>query len=58
MVAGCNRRYFNRFSDLTNEILEARIWGGIHFRNADVPAPNLGREVEHYIHTQYFAYVH
>ena len=47
-----------RFSDLTNEILEARIWAGIHFRNADVQAENLGREVEHYINTQYFAFVH
>ena len=52
------RRYFNRFSDLTNEILGARIWAGIHFRNADVQAENLGREVEHYIETQYFAFVH
>jgi hypothetical protein len=52
------RRYFNRFSDLTNEILGARIWAGIHFRNADVQAENLGREVEHYIETKYFAFVH
>jgi hypothetical protein len=52
------RRYFSRFSDLTNEILGARIWAGIHFRNADVQAENLGREVENYINTQYFAFVH
>jgi hypothetical protein len=52
------RRYFSRFSDLTNEILQARIWAGIHFRNADVQAANLGREVENYVHTQYFAFVH
>ena len=52
------RRYFSRFSDLTNEILEARIWAGIHYRNADVQAANLGREVENYVHTQYFAFVH
>jgi hypothetical protein len=52
------RRYFNRFSDLTNEILGARIWAGIHFRNTDVQAENLGREVEHYIETKYFAFVH
>jgi hypothetical protein len=51
-------RPFTRFSDLTNEILGARIWAGIHFRNADVQAANLGREVEHYIETQYFAFVH
>jgi hypothetical protein len=52
------RRYFSRFSDLTNEILEARIWAGIHFRNADVQAANLGREVERYVNTQYFAFQH
>jgi hypothetical protein len=52
------QRAFTRFSDLTNEILEARIWAGIHFRNADVQAADLGREVENYINTQYFAFVH
>ena len=52
------QRPFTRFSDLTNEILGARIWAGIHFRNTDVQAANLGREVEHYIETQYFAFVH
>jgi hypothetical protein len=52
------QRPFTRFSDLTNEILGARIWAGIHFRNADVQAESLGREVERYIYTQYFAFVH
>jgi hypothetical protein len=52
------KRFFSRFSALTNEILEARIWAGIHFRNADVQAANLGRNVERYIQTQYFAFVH
>ena len=51
------RRYFNRFSDLTNEVLGARIWAGIHFRNTDVQAANLGEEVESYVHTRYFAFV-
>jgi PAP2 superfamily len=48
------QRTFNRFSDLTNEVLEARIWAGIHFRAADVQAANLGREVEQYIHKHQF----
>jgi hypothetical protein len=52
------QRAFTRFSDLTNEILGARIWAGIHFRYADVQAESLGREVESYIYTQYFAFVH
>jgi hypothetical protein len=51
-------RPFSRFSDVTNEILEARIWTGIHFRNPDVQAANLGREVEQYIHEALFDFVH
>ena len=52
------QRVFHRFSDLTNEIIEARIWAGIHFRNADVQAANQGREVVDYVHTHQFAFVH
>jgi hypothetical protein len=52
------QRPFNRFSDVTNEVLEARIWAGIHFRTADFQAANLGREVERFIHTHYFAAAH
>jgi hypothetical protein len=52
------QRTFGRFSDLTNEVLEARIWAGIHFRNADVQAAALGRDVERYIHTHFFAAAH
>jgi hypothetical protein len=52
------QRLFSRFSDVTNEILEARIWAGIHFRNADVQAADLGRDVEQYIHETQFDFVH
>ena len=52
------QRTFNRFSDLTDEVLEARIWAGIHFRPADVQAANLGREVERYIQKHQFAFGH
>jgi hypothetical protein len=40
---------------VTNEILEAPIWAGIHYRNADVQAAELGGQVEHYIHLHLFA---
>ena len=30
------RRFFGRFSDAVRALVEARIWGGLHFRNADV----------------------
>jgi hypothetical protein len=49
------QRLFTRFSDVTDEIVEARIWAGIHFRNADVQAAELGAEVERYIHKHLFA---
>lgn len=52
------QRVFHRFSDLTNEVLEARIWAGIHFRNADVQAAELGSNVERYIKTHFFAAAH
>jgi hypothetical protein len=52
------QRFFSRFSDVTNEIVEARIWAGIHFRNADVQSSNQGREVEQYIHEMQFDFVH
>jgi len=52
------RLYFDSFSDLWKQVLEARIWAGIHFRNADVQAANLGREVSEYVDTHQFAFVH
>ena len=50
--------HFNRFSDLINQIVEARVWLGIHFRNADIQAANVGRDVEAWTHTHQFAFVH
>ena len=49
------QRFFTRFADVTNEILEAPIWAGIHFRDADVQAAQFGSEVEHHIHQHLFA---
>jgi len=52
------QRVFHHFSDLTDEVVGARVWSGIHFRNADVQAANLGRDVERYVHTHQFASTH
>ena len=41
-----------------NEVLEARIWAGIHFRNPDVQAADLGRDVERYVHKHLFSAAH
>jgi hypothetical protein len=49
------QRWFDSFSGVTSEILEARIWAGIHFRHADEDAATLGRTVERYVETHLFA---
>jgi hypothetical protein len=51
------QRFYTHFSDVTDQVIEARIWGGIHFRHADEVAANLGREVEAYTHEHQFAFV-
>ena len=30
------QRHFERLSDVISQLIEARIWAGIHFRTADV----------------------
>ena len=36
------------------EIIDARVWGGIHFRTADVQGAVLGKKVAHYLEKHYF----
>jgi hypothetical protein len=38
-------RHFDRFSEPLKEMIEARIWAGLHYRTADVQAQKLGRKV-------------
>jgi len=42
-------RHFDRFSEALQEIIDARVWGGIHFRTADVQGAVIGRKVARYI---------
>lgn len=51
-------RQFERFSDALEEVIEARIWGGIHFRTADVQGAVIGNKVAHYTRKHYFQPVH
>jgi hypothetical protein len=47
-------RHFDSFSDALAEIIEARIWAGLHYRTADVQAELLGRNVAEYMAEHYF----
>jgi hypothetical protein len=52
------QRTFMSFSSVLAELVEARIWAGIHFRTADVQARQLGEEVARWNATHYFASSH
>jgi predicted ATPase len=47
-------RAFDRLSDALKEIIDARVWGGIHFRTADVQGAVLGKKVGRYMERHYF----
>ena len=47
-------RSYDRFSQALKEIIDARVWGGIHFRTADVQGAVLGRKVAHWLAKHYF----
>jgi len=52
--APCPPRPFERFSSALKEIIDARVWGGIHFRTADVQGSVLGKKVAQYLEKHYF----
>jgi hypothetical protein len=47
-------RTFGSFSQTVDEIVEARIWAGLHYRTADVQAVQLGTSVANYAAANYF----
>jgi hypothetical protein len=52
--APCPPRSFDRFSEALKEVIDARVWSGIHFRNADVQGAVLGKQVVSWLDKQYF----
>jgi hypothetical protein len=47
-------RSFARLSDALREVINARVWAGIHFRTADIQGAKLGKKVARYMHRHYF----
>jgi len=47
-------RHYATANDLTREIIDARVWAGIHYRGSDVTGANLGRKVAHWTLNRYF----
>ena len=54
-VAGSgSTRSYTRFSDVILDVIEARIFLGIHFRSADVNGALLGQWVADYVDSHFF----
>jgi hypothetical protein len=41
-------RHFDKASQLRNEIVDARLWAGLHYRDSTENALAQGRKVGHY----------
>jgi PAP2 superfamily len=56
-VSGTTRS-FTRFTQARQEIIDARVWSGIHFRTADEQGATIGKQVAHYSRTHHFQRAH
>jgi len=53
LVTGETRSY-DRFKDVVEEVNNARVWAGFHFRYSDEDGSKLGRKVARFVVTHYF----
>ena len=51
-------RSFTGFSQAIDEVIDARVWSGIHFHTADEQGARIGREVAKWREHHYFGAVH
>ena len=47
-------RHYERTADLLQEMTNARVWGGVHYRESVVKGINVGRKVAHWALERYF----
>ena len=47
-------RSFTRFSETIKEVIDARVYAGIHFRTADVQGAIIGKKVAHWAEKHHF----
>jgi hypothetical protein len=55
---GMRTRSFSRVSDAVEEIVDTRVWSGIHFRNADEASVEISRKIAKYRAKHYFGRIH
>ncbi len=48
----CGTRTFRSLSEAQEEVIGARIWGGMHFRHSGVVGAGVGKKIAHWVHAQ------
>jgi vanadium-dependent haloperoxidase-like protein len=48
-------RHYERFTDVVEDTIDARVWLGIHFRVADETGAELGKDVARWVDDRHFA---
>lgn len=44
-----NTRRWNSFNQAVDEVIDARVYSGIHFRNSDEAGARMGRQVAQFV---------
>ena len=47
-------RHYSHFTDVIPDVIDARVFGGLHFRTADVHGAMLGQSVANYVDRNFF----
>lgn len=47
-------RHYDRVTDLVHEMIDARVWGGVHYRESVIKGVDLGRKVARWTLERYF----
>jgi len=47
-------RYYDRLSDVVKEVNDARVWGGLHFRNSMMEGAWIGKKVARHVVSDFF----
>jgi hypothetical protein len=47
-------RVYERFTDVVDDTIDARVYQGIHFRAAEVQAAGIGKDVARWLDKHYF----
>lgn len=47
-------RYYHHFRDVVQEVNNARVWAGFHFRNSDQDGSTIGRQVGRFVARNFF----